>query len=216
MPLENSWRAHRCGLQPYPGLLVTNYTLRPLVQPVDDMDQCIAGHDVGVGLGAPLGVEGAGDVAELTEDVEAVDDNEEVALEEGSREAGIPDEVAGVQVLVGIAGAGVEAEVGAEVELPRQLQDGGEGGATGEGVEVLEVGACAGEALPCGLTGEFEVVPADVGLEGGGEGEGEAADGGSRPRPPLREGAVTSGVRTFQIPLRDEGLSLSGRRFGRR
>ena len=189
--LENSWRAHRCGLQPYPGLLVTNYTLRPLVQPVDDMDQCIAGHNVGVSLGAALGVEGACDVAELTEDVEAVDDNEEVALEEGSREARIPDEVAGVQVLVGIAGAGVEADVGAEVEFPRQLQNGGEGGATGEGVEVLEVGACAGEVLPCGLTGEFEVVAADVGLEGGGQGEREAVDGGSSPPYCPRGGFIT-------------------------
>ena len=134
------------------------------------MEQCIARHDVGVGLCAALGIEGAGDVAKLTEDVEAVDDNEEVTLEEGSREAGIPDKVAGVQVLVGIAGAGVEADVGAEVEFPRKLQNGGEGGATGEGVEVLEVGACAGKALPCGLTGEFEVVMTDVGLEGGGEG----------------------------------------------
>ncbi len=88
------------------------------------MEQCIARHDVGVGLGAALSVEGAGDVAELTEEVEAVYNNEEIALEEGSRETGIPDEVAGVQVFVGIAGAGVEAEVGAEVELPRQLQDG--------------------------------------------------------------------------------------------
>ena len=143
------------------------------------MDQCIAGHDVGVGLSAPLGVEGASNVAELSENVEAVDDKEEITLEEGSREASIPDEVAGVQVFVGIAGAAVEADVGAEVEFPRKLQDGGEGGATGEGVEVLEVGACAGEALPCGLTGEFEVVMTDVGLEGGGEGEGKAADGGT-------------------------------------
>ena len=99
--------------------LPKNFTLRLLVQPVDDMEQCIAGHDVGVGLGAPLGVEGAGDVAELTEEVEAVDDKEESTLEEGSREASIPDEVAGVQVFVGIAGAAVEADVGAEVELPR-------------------------------------------------------------------------------------------------
>ena len=179
------------SLQHYQGLLFTNFTLRLPVQPVDDVAQCIAGHDVGVGLGASLGVESAGDVAELTEDVEAVDDNEEVALEEGSREARIPDEVAGVQVLVGIAGAGVEAEVGAEVEFPRQLQDGGEGGAAGEGTECLEIGTCAGKALPCGLTGEFEVVPADVGFEGGGQGEGEAADGGSSPPYCPRGGFIT-------------------------
>ena len=84
------------SLQHYQGLLFTNFTLRLPVQPVDDVAQCIAGHDVGVGLSASLGVEGAGDVAELTEDVEAVDNNEEIALEEGSREAGVPDKVGGV------------------------------------------------------------------------------------------------------------------------
>ena len=46
-------------------------------------------------------------------------------------------------------------------------------------MEVLEVGACAGGGVRYGWAGEVEVVAADGGLEGGGEGEGEAVDGGT-------------------------------------
>ena len=89
-------------------LLFTNFTviftLWFLVQAIDNMEQCIAGHHVGISLSTSLGIEGAGDVAELTKEVEAVDDKEEITLEEGSREASIPDEVAGVQVLDALDG----------------------------------------------------------------------------------------------------------------
>ena len=48
------------------------------------MQEGVAGHDVGISLGAALAVDGAGDVAELAEDVEAVEQDEEAALEEGT------------------------------------------------------------------------------------------------------------------------------------
>ena len=126
------------------------------------------GHDVGVGLRAALGVEGAGDIAELSEDVEAVEHDEELAFEEGTGEAGVPNKVVGVQLWVGIACSAVEAEIGREVKLPRQLQDGREGGAAGEGTEVLEIYAVSSVTFPHGLTAKLEVMLADVGLEGGG------------------------------------------------
>ena len=88
------------------------------------MEEAVTGHDVGEGLGAALGVEGAGDVAELSEDIEAVEHDEEIAFEEGTREAGIPDEIIGVQQRVGIACSAVEAEIRRKVELPWQFQDG--------------------------------------------------------------------------------------------
>ena len=97
-------------------LLFTNFTiiftLWFLVQTIDNMEQCIAGHHVGIGLSTSLGIEGAGDVAELSEYVEAVENHEQPAFQEGTREAGVPDEVVGVERLVGVAGAGIKAEVG--------------------------------------------------------------------------------------------------------
>ena len=154
------------------------------------MQQGIARHDVREGLGASLGVEGTGDVVELTENVETVEHHKEFSFEEGTGESGIPDEIVGVQQRVGIACAGVEAEVGREIELPGQFQDSGESGPAGECIEVLEVDAVAGVAFPHGLTGELEVVLVDISLEGGREGEGEAVDGG-RPTPaPSREGGA--------------------------
>ena len=97
-------------------LLFTNFTiiftLWYLVQAIDNMEQCIAWHDVGIGLSTSLGIEGAGDVAELTENVKAVENHEQPAFQEGTREAGVPHEVVGVERLVGVARTGVEAEVG--------------------------------------------------------------------------------------------------------
>ena len=54
------------------------------------MEEDVAGHDVGVGLGAALGVHDSCDVAELSEDVKAVEEHKELAFEEGAREAGVP------------------------------------------------------------------------------------------------------------------------------
>ena len=44
------------------------------------MEQCIAWHDVGIGLSTSLGIESSGDVAELSEDVEAVENHEHTGL----------------------------------------------------------------------------------------------------------------------------------------
>ena len=143
------------------------------------MEQGVAGHDVGVGLGAALGVDHTGDIIELAENVETVEHQQQAALEEGAHEAGVPHEVVGVHLRVGIASARVERQVGGEVELPREFEDGRQSGAAGEGVDVLEVFARAGQAVPNGLAGEVEVVLPDVGAEGGADAEGEAVDDGA-------------------------------------
>lgn len=78
-----------------------------LVEPINEVKEGVAGHDVGEGLGAALGVDNAGDVVELAKDVEAVEHHEKLTFEEGSGEAGVPDEVVGVQQRVGIASTGV-------------------------------------------------------------------------------------------------------------
>ena len=50
-----------------------SFLFRLLGESIHHVQQGIAWQDVGVGFGATLGVDDAGDVVELTEDVEAVD-----------------------------------------------------------------------------------------------------------------------------------------------
>ena len=91
---------------------------RLFIEPPHNVQQGVARHDVSEGFGASLGVEGASDVVELTENVETIEHHKEFTFEEGTGEAGIPDEVVGVQQRVGIACSAVEAEIRREVELP--------------------------------------------------------------------------------------------------
>ena len=55
--------AHRVGV----------FLLWLLVQSVDDVQQGVARQNVSVGLGAALGIDDAGNIVELTEDVEAIE-----------------------------------------------------------------------------------------------------------------------------------------------
>jgi len=73
------------------------FLLRLLIESVHHVQQGIAGQDVGVGLGASLGIDDAGDIVELTKDVEAVEHQQQATFEEGTREASIPYKVGGVK-----------------------------------------------------------------------------------------------------------------------
>ena len=48
------------------------------------MEEDIAGQDVGVRLCAALGVDDSGDASELAEDVEAVNHQQQLALQDGT------------------------------------------------------------------------------------------------------------------------------------
>ena len=114
-------RVQVTGLQFRSSKNVFLFLLRLFVEAIHDVQQGVAGQDVGIGLGAALGIDGTGDVVELTEEVKAVEHDEEFAFEEGPREAGIPYKVTRVQSVVGIACTGVEAEVCVEFQFPREF-----------------------------------------------------------------------------------------------
>ena len=79
------------------------------------MQERIAGRDVIPCLDAALCIDGASDVGEVAEDVEAVEHTDEVAVEETLRKAGIPNKFVGVHGIVGVASTGVHGEVGGEL-----------------------------------------------------------------------------------------------------
>lgn len=122
------------------------------------MEEHIAVQGVGPCFGASLRIDGLGDVAELVEQVEAVEHQEELAVEEGARETGVPAPFRVVHRSVSVASAAVKRQVGGELHLPRQGEKGGEGALDVGRAEVLEVLASAVEPLPCGCNGEFHIV----------------------------------------------------------
>ena len=71
------------------------------------MQEDVTGQDVGVGFGAALGIDGTGDVVELVEKVETVEHEEHSAFEEGTGKSGVPHEVGGVELRVGVPCSGV-------------------------------------------------------------------------------------------------------------
>ena len=125
---------------------VFSFLLRLLVQSVYDVQQCVAGCDVAPRLGAALGIDGAADVGEVAEEVEAVEHTDEVVMEETLGEAGVPDEFVGIHCVVGVATAGVHRQVGGELEAPRQFDLGDEAVVKVEDVDSLEV-----RAVACGV-----------------------------------------------------------------
>lgn len=90
----------------------SSFLLRLLVQTVLHMEEGVLREYVAADFGAALTVEGVGDVGELTEDVEAVEHEDEVALHGGVRQAGVPYEVIGVECGVVVAPAREHGEVG--------------------------------------------------------------------------------------------------------
>lgn len=81
------------------------------------MQQGVARRDVAPRLGASLGVDGAANVGEIAEEVEAVEHTDKIAVEETLGEAGVPDEFVGVHRAVSVATAGVHRQVGGELRL---------------------------------------------------------------------------------------------------
>jgi len=72
----------------------------------------VAGQGVAVGLGAALGVEDLGDIAELIEDVKAVKHKDKSVLGHALCDAGVPHEVVGVRTAGGVSAMAVHGEVG--------------------------------------------------------------------------------------------------------
>ena len=55
------------------------FALGLFAQAVDDVEKGVAGHDVGPGLGAALGIDRSADVGKLAEEIEGVELEKEVA-----------------------------------------------------------------------------------------------------------------------------------------
>ena len=111
------------------------------------MQERITRRDVVPCLSATLCVDGAPDVGEIAEEVEAVEHADEVAVEETLRKAGIPDKLVGVHGMVGVASTGVHGEVGGKLQAPRQFDLGGEAVVEVEDVDSLKIYAVAGGVL---------------------------------------------------------------------
>ena len=97
--------------------------IRLLIEAVEDVEHGVLGSDVAPGFGAALGVDGAADVAELTEEVEGIEHDGEAGLGEGAREAGVPHQLVGVHGVVVVAAARVHGHVGGELEAEGYLED---------------------------------------------------------------------------------------------
>ena len=100
--------------------------LWPFIEAVDEVRHDVAGKGVAVCLGAALGVEDLGDVAEVAEDVEGIEGEGEAGLGEGLAEAGVPYEVVGVGGAAGVSAAAVHGEVGGELEAEGQVHERGD------------------------------------------------------------------------------------------
>ena len=87
------------------------------------MEHGVLGSDVAPGLGAALSVDGATDVAELTEEVEGIEHDGEAGLGEGAREAGVPHQFVGIHGVVVVAAARIHGHVGRELEAEGYLED---------------------------------------------------------------------------------------------
>ena len=86
-----------------------------LIQPINYMQEGVAGCDVVPCLGATLGVDGTSNVREIAEEVEAVEHTDEVSVEETLGKSGIPNKLVGVHGMVGVTSTGVHGEVGGEL-----------------------------------------------------------------------------------------------------
>ena len=128
--------------------------LRLLIEAVEDVEHGVLGSDVAPCLGAALSVDGAADVAKLTEEVEGVEHDGEASLGKVTGEACVPYQLVSVHGVVVVAAARIHRHVGGELETERNLEDTAEA--------VVEVGNVDGAEV---LTPRGGVLPVEVGLE---------------------------------------------------
>ena len=120
-----------------------------LVVSIDEVQEGVSRQNIGVSLGAALGIDGACDVRELAEYVEAVEHDDPLAFEEGTGKAGVPYDIVCVEVCIGIARTAIKREVGREVELPGKVNDGVRTDAILPSRDVLERHAVARIMVVC-------------------------------------------------------------------
>ena len=83
------------------------------------MEEGIAGQSVRVTLCPALGVDGTGNIGELTEDIEAVKGEQQAALHQRTSQTGISYEISAVHLIGSVATTGVGSEVGGKFYLQR-------------------------------------------------------------------------------------------------
>ena len=118
------------------------------------MEHGVLGSDVAPGLCAALGVDGAADVAELTEEVEGIEHHGEASLGKVTRETCVPYQLVGVHRVVVVSAARIHGHVGGELEAEGYLEDTAEA--------VVEIGNVDGTEV---LAARRGVLPVEVGLE---------------------------------------------------
>ena len=137
---------------------VTSLLPRLFLELIDDVQETISRQDVGVSLCAALCVDGAGDIGKLVKDVEAVEHDNPLALEYGTSQACVPNDIIGIEARVSITRATIKREVSGKVELPRKMHDSVCSNAILPSRDVLERRAVARVAVPCNIRREAEGV----------------------------------------------------------
>ena len=135
------------------------------VESVNDVEHGVAGHHVVAGLGAALCVDRAVHVREVAQEVETVDEAGEAAAEEGAAQAGVPDEVVGVHRRRFVTATAVHRQVGGELQLPGQLQQGRQSVVEVGHVHVGEILAVARNVRPGDVALQTDVVLSDFVFE---------------------------------------------------
>ena len=118
------------------------------------MEQAVGGNDVVERFGAALRVDVTAHVGEIAEQVEAVEHQRQVAVHEAFGQSGVPYQFVGVHRRLAVATAGVERQVGGELEVPRQFQLGVRTVMVSKDIERLETltvarGVLVGQAAAC-------------------------------------------------------------------
>ena len=90
------------------------------------MGHDVAGQGVAVCFGATLRVDDLRDVAELIENVEAVEHKDKSVLGQALCDAGVPHKVIGVRTAGGVSAMAVHGEVGGYFKIAGQLDCGGQ------------------------------------------------------------------------------------------
>lgn len=116
------------------------------------MEEGVGGDDVVEGLGTTLGIDGLGDVGELTEHVETIELKKQIAVHEPLGEASVPDKIVGIHRLVTVASARVHGQVGSNLEIPRQFNLCGQAIVEVEDIDCGKIRPVAGGALVVKVT----------------------------------------------------------------
>lgn len=114
---------------------------------INGVEHEIGRNNVGVDFGASLAVECARDVAQVVENVEAIEREGEMSVKDGALDVGIPHKVVSVEVAIAVAASGKDGEVGVEAELCRQWDACGDTIMIVPSGESNEVGAVASEVI---------------------------------------------------------------------